>query len=242
MDPRARLRPLAETQAALDELNDYDDPDVAGLLDHLGRQVSEIAPDAVGLSVSLVKDGLTFTLVSSDVRLSALDAAQYLDGGPCVEAVDTGSGMTASMSDPLDEDRWSLFSRAGAQVGVASTLSLPIYRDGLVVGGLNLYGCTETTFAGHHEAMAGLLGARAAEAVTNADLSFSTRLDAVATPGRLRDRALVETAVGLIAAQRHVSVEEAQRHLTESAARAGVSEAVVARLVVQIRTEPETDT
>jgi GAF domain-containing protein len=238
---RNPLRPLPETQAALDELTDFGDPDVAELLEDLGRRVSEIAPDAVGLSVGLVKDGLTFTLVSSDSRLAALDATQYLDGGPCVDAAETGSATTASTSDPLDEDRWHLFSQAGAVVGVASTLSLPIYRHGDVVGGLNIYGATQTAFDGLHEELASLLGARAVEAVTNADLSFTTRLDAVAAPRLLRERALVDTAVGLVAAQRGLSVEEAHDHLVRAAARAGVSETAVARVIVQIHTQSSGD-
>jgi GAF domain-containing protein len=238
MDSRKPLRPLPETQAALNELNDFSNPDVAELLEDLGRRVGEIAPDAVGLSVGLVRDGLTFTLVSSDSRLAVLDAAQYLDGGPCVDAAETGSPTTANMSDPLDEDRWRLFSHAGAVVGVASTLSLPIYHNGDVVGGLNIYGSTESAFDGLHEELATLLGARAVEAVTNADLSFSTRLDAVAAPRLLRDRALVDTAVGLVAAQRGLSLDQAQDHLTRAAARAGVSETVVARVIVQIHTQP----
>lgn len=52
MDSRDPLRPLPETQAALDELNDLSDPDVAHLLEDLGRRVSDIAPDVVGLSRS----------------------------------------------------------------------------------------------------------------------------------------------------------------------------------------------
>ena len=241
MPSRNPLRPLPETQAALDELTDFGDPDVAELLEDLGRRVSEIAPDAVGLSVGLVKDGLTFTLVSSDSRLAALDATQYLDGGPCVDAAETGSATTASTSDPLDEDRWHLFSQAGAVVGVASTLSLPIYSHGDVVGGLNIYGATQTAFDGLHEELASLLGARAVEAVTNADLSFTTRLDAVAAPRLLRERALVDTAVGLVAAQRGLSVEEAHDHLVRAAARAGVSETAVARVIVQIHTQSSGD-
>lgn len=241
MQSRDPLRPLPETQAALDELNDFSDPDVAELLTDLGQRVSDIAPDAIGLSLGLVRDGLTFTLVCSDSRLAALDVAQYLDGGPCVEAAQSGSATTANLSDPLDEDRWRLFSRAGAVVGVRSTLSLPIYRNGAVVGGVNMYGSTETAFDGLHEELAALLGARAAEAVTNADLSFSTRLDARAAPGLLRDRALVDTAVGLVAAQRDLSVDEAHAHLVAAAARAGISETVVARVIVHILTRPRRD-
>ena len=46
------------------------------------------------------------------------------------------------------------------------------------------------------------MGTTAAEAVSNADLSFSTRLEAAAAPDRLRDRIAIDTAVGLLAALR----------------------------------------
>jgi hypothetical protein len=78
------------------------------------------------------------------------------------------------------------------------------------------------------------MGTSAAEAVSNADLSFSTRLEAAAAPGRLRDRADIDTAVGLVAAMRGCDIDAARRHLTEAAARAGLSEAVVARVLVQV--------
>ena len=121
-------------------------------------RVAQIAPGTVGLSVGLVKDGVTSTLVASGSRLAALDGAESLDGGTCVEAAHTGSVQTASMSDPLDEDRWHLFSRAGGLVSVGSTLSLPIYRNGAVVGRLNLYGSRQFTYVGLHEELAALLG------------------------------------------------------------------------------------
>ena len=234
MDP---LEPLPETRAALNELMDFSDPDVEEFLLDLGGRARQVVPDLVGLSLGLVKHGLTFTLVSSDSRLAVLDAAQYLDGGPCVQAAEVGTEITALTDDPLDEGRWWLFSKAGAAEGVASTLSLPIYRGGRVVGGINMYASTMEAFEGHHEELAETLGARAAEAVSNADLSFSTRLEAVAAPGRLRDRAHIDTAVGVLAAQRRISVDEAHRHLVEAAARAGVPEVVVARVIVHIHAQ-----
>jgi GAF domain-containing protein len=169
--------------------------------------------------------------------LATIDAVQYLDGGPCVDAAATGAEVHAVMDDPLDEERWRMFSRAGAVEGVASSLSLPIYRDDAVVGGVNLYASTDGAFEGSQEALAALLGASAAEAVSNADLSFSTRLEAAAAPERMRERIHIDTAVGLIAAQRRISVEEAHDHLVQAAARAGVPEVVVARVVVVIHTQ-----
>lgn len=235
------LEPMPETRAALNELVDFNEPDVGWFLQDLGEKTRNMVPEIVGMSLGLIRHGLTFTLLASESRLAVLDAAQYLDGGPCVEAVTTGTEIHAVMDDPLDEERWRLFSRASAVEGVASSLSLPVYSQGEVVGGVNLYASTEEAFEGHVEQLAAALGARAAEAVSNADLSFSTRLEAAAAPDRLRERAQIDTAVGLIAAQRGISVDEAQRHLVRAAARAGVPEAIVAQVIVTVLAQPGPD-
>jgi GAF domain-containing protein len=233
------MEPLPETRAALAELVSFDEPDVDELLRDLGDRASEIVPDLVGLSLGLAAEGLTFTLIASGSAASAVDAAQYLDGGPCVEVSEGRSeSVEVRTDDPLDEERWNLFARVSAAVGVASSLSLPLVRGGKRIGGVNLYASTSSAFAGHHEELADLLGSSAAEAVSNADLSFSTRLEAAAAPGRLRDRIDVDTAVGLIAAMSGAGFETARRRLTDAAARAGLTESMVARVVVLVLSGP----
>jgi hypothetical protein len=111
---------------------------------------------------------------------------------------------------------------------------MPLYRHDHLMGGVNLYASTPDAFTGHYYELAELLGARAAEAVTNADLSFSTRLEAADAPGRLRERADIETAIGLLAAQRHITVDEAQERLTRAAAQAGIEEVLVARVMILV--------
>ena len=53
--------------------------------------------------------------------------------------------------------------------------------------------------------------------MTNADLSFSTRLDAADAPQQMRDRIEIETATGLLAARSGTDLEVAQRLLREAA-------------------------
>ena len=66
-------------------------------------------PECVALSIAHFDDNLTSTTATSD-ELRLLDAAQYLDGGPCeVAAVD---GDEVDVGDVLDEDRWQLFALA----------------------------------------------------------------------------------------------------------------------------------
>ena len=102
------------------------------------------------------------------------------------------------------------------------------------MGGVNLYASTADAFTGHHDDLALLMGTTAAEAVSNADLSFSTRLEARAAPAQIRDRTAIDTAVGLLAALRHSDIDTARRQLIEAAARAGITEALVARVLVLV--------
>jgi len=229
------MEPLPATREALAEFVSLEDPDVDELLHDLGRQARSIVPELIGLSLALAHEGLTFTLVASSSGLAALDAMQYLDGGPCVDVTEGRSERhEAQIGDMLDESEWQLFAQTTAAAGVASTLSMPVYRHDHLVGGVNLYASSRDAFTGHHDELAKLLGSRAAEAVTNADLSFSTRFEAAAAPGRLRERADIETAVGLLAAQRHITVDEARELLTQAAAQAGVDEVLVARVMILV--------
>ena len=160
-----------------------------------------------------------------------------LGGGPCVEVTEGRSEALEVFEgdDPLDEGRWHLYARATATAGVLSSLSLPVYHHDRLVGGVNLYGSTLDAFTGRHAPLASLMGARMAEAVLNADLSFSTRLEAAAAPGRLRDRRMIETAVGILAAHRRLALDEARHALGRAAAQAGINETLVARLMISLQ-------
>lgn len=229
------MEPMPETREALAEFVSLDDPDVDELLAELGRRAQAIVPDLVGLSLGLVHEGLTFTLLASNSGVATIDAAQYLDGGPCVD-VSEGRMDSAQvdMADPLDEERWRLFSQVSAASGVASSLSLPVYRSDKLVGGVNLYASTVDSFVGRHQELADALGGRASEAVTNADLSFSSRLQAAEAPQQMRARIEIETATGLLAARSGTDLETAERLLREAAARAGAPAALVARVLVLV--------
>lgn len=225
---------LPETREALAEIVSLDEPDIDDLLDALGRAARRIVPQLTGLSLALAKERLTFTLVASDEEVAALDAAQYIDGGPCVEVGDGRMDVARFVGgDPLDEVRWSLFARANAAHGVASTLSLPVYVDGELIGSVNLYAATPEAFDDSVVAqLAHIVSAAPTAAVKDADLSFSTRLEAAAAPTRLRDRNIIETAVGLIAGDKGIATEAAHEQLLHAAARADLQAAQVAKVVI----------
>jgi len=174
---------------------------------------------------------LTFTLVATDEEIATLDAVQYVASGPCVDAVDLGHGI-ATPDGLLSEQRWQRFARASAASGVQSTLTLPVVDGDVVVSTVNLYGRAEDTFTGKHEALADVFGAWAPGAVANADLSFATRRAAEQAPTQLRDAAVVDTATGMLAAERGLSVEEARAQLNDAAQRAGIPVHRLAQVLV----------
>lgn len=233
------VEPIPETLEALKELTKYGDTEVATELHTMGIRVQKLVPEIVGLSLTLLDDGLTFTLVSSDEHIAGLDAVQYLDGGPCIAAVQEQRAIAWKESDPLDENQWQVFARSVAAAGIASTLSLPIMPNERVVGSVNLYASTQDAFAGHHEELARLCGAWAPGVVSNADLSFDTRAAAAEAPERLRGQDTVDQALGIISTAQHIDITSAVDRLRVAAARAGISETQAAAAIIGLLTEAE---
>ncbi len=233
------MEPLPETRETLRRLRLGTDVDLEATLARQADRVLEIVPDCVGFSISYLEEGLTFTLVAAPEEIAVLDAIQYLHGGPCIEAATSGKRMDVPDVDPLDEGAWQRYALAGAARGVASSLSLPIREggdEGHVVGSVNLYGASGNAFTGHHDQLAALFGAWAPGAVSNADLSFSTRLAAAASPARARERTLLDEAVGVLAESEHLDVGTAELRLHEAAARAGLTDVQIARAVLEAHT------
>src|SRR5437764_9254489 len=80
------LEPVPETRETIEELAKYGDTEAATALLQMSRRVMQIVPEIVGLSLAVLDENLTFTLVASDTNIASLDAVQYLDGGPCIDA------------------------------------------------------------------------------------------------------------------------------------------------------------
>jgi transcriptional regulator with GAF, ATPase, and Fis domain len=226
-----KVKPTPETRDALAELGRQGDPEIGIQLLAMGERVKRIVPECVGLSLALLAENVTFTLVASDLEIASLDSVQYLDGGPCVDAAHQAESVSVDHDDVLAEDRWRMYAEASAAAGVASSLTLLIEKGSRVVGTVNLYARTADAFDGHHEALGVVLDASAEHVVANADLSFSTRLEAANAPTVLADQDDVDIALGIIAASQGVGIATAQERLRDAAARAGITEGQAARAI-----------
>lgn len=225
------MEPIEETRAALDLLTSQGDPEVATALLRMGRRAREIAPACVGLSLGLLDEDLTFTLVATSEEIAAFDAVQYLDGGPCVKGAHEAERVEVRTEGMATEAEWLLYAQATAAAGIRSSLTLPVMRHGRAIGSVNLYGATPDAFVGCHDALADALGVSAEITIANADLSFDTRLDALEAPQRIVDQDDVDIALGIIARSQKVDIPIAQERLRHAAARAGITEGQAARAV-----------
>lgn len=221
---------MGASREAFDWLGALGETHLETWISETARSVQQIAPGCVAMSVAVLDQEITLTLAADNLEAALLDAAQYLDGGPCVQALVEVETQTTH-GPPTSESTWRLFAAAEAATGVASTLSLPVTDGEAVIGGINLYGSTLDTFDGLHEPLAAALGARAQDAITNADLGFTSRIRAAAAPERLRDRTDVDIASGIVATLLGTSGLEAKERMHHAAVRAGVADAEFARFI-----------
>ena len=206
------------------------------LLDRLllwGRVAESLVPSCVGLSITVVLDGEPFTLTATAPDLAVADAAQYLDGGPCVQAATTSDEV--AVTDVLDERRWQLFAAAAQRFGIRSSLSLPIGGRGPIpAGAVNLYASEPDAFIGQERVLATLFRAPVEQLVANADLSFMTLDFARQLPQRLEERAKVDRAVAMLTTLHGWSAKQARDRLAVAAAKAGLPSGTVADTVLAV--------
>jgi hypothetical protein len=227
------VEPVPETAEVLRSLNQTSERDLAAMIDALAERVVAIVPSCVGLSVSLLDSGLTFTLVATTEQVAALDAVQYVASGPCVESASTGDEI--QLDDVLDEARWQHFARAAAAQDVRSTLSLPVVAGGGITGAVNLYAADPRAFAGVEAELRRAVGGGGDLGVSNADLPFRTRESARGATRTLDELDVVEQAVGFVMAEQRVGADEARRRLTDAAERARVDVPSAARALMARR-------
>lgn len=238
------MEPTPDTARTLNQLDPVPGDEDDALVDSFreaGRSVLDLVPDCIGFSISRLEDGLVFTMLSTAEDTAVLDAMQYLDDGPCLEAVRREELVETSTDDPLDEGRWLLFATAASELGVRSTLTLPIYEHEQVSGSVNLYAASADAFEGHHDRLAEFFGAWSSGAVTNADLSFESRRRSERGPALAEDLNRVQVAIGIVAATLSVDVDAATERVRRAADLAGVSEATLARGLIALVRPPDRD-
>lgn len=218
---------LPQSREALDEYVTPSIHDVEDLLRVIEGWALRTVPECVALSVTLLDDDLTFTLV---------DAAAGGERPRTSSPAGAGRPPTGEAEAPhaLDEAEWADMARDRAFEGIASTVSLPVVEEGRAVLNIDLYASTAHAFHDRIDGLVAALGAWQAGAVTNADLGFETLRRAQAAPARLREQRLVDVAVGLVAARAGLTTDAALDLLREAAKAAGIGETQAASVAQRL--------
>jgi hypothetical protein len=215
---------LPQSREALDEYVTPSIDDVEGLLRVIEGWAVRAVPECVALSVTLLDEDLTFTLVDPEAG-----------GERRTPSRDEDRPSTRDPADhALDEGGWADMARERAFDGIESTVCLPVVEEGRAVLNIDLYASTAHAFHDRIDGLVAALGAWQAGAVTNADLGFETLRRAEAAPERLREQRLVDVAVGLVAARMGVTTEAALVLLRNAAESAEVTESQAARVALAL--------
>lgn len=214
----------------LRELNRTSRHDLIAEVHRIAGEIEKTVPSCVGVSITIARDALTFTLVASSEVAERLDATQYEKGGPCVEAAEHGQEQV--VDDVLSESRWHAYARAAAAANVRSSLALPLMnREGLG-GSLNIYAADPHAFTGTNPKLRELAGGTVDALITNADLEFTSRDRADDAPRLLKESDVINQAIGMLIGAHGTDPERAKKRLHETAANTGVSVLEAAKEIV----------
>jgi len=160
-------------------------------------------------SITLIEGATPTTVACTEGIASQLDQVQYdARTGPCLEAIRTQE--TLRIESLAADDRWAEFSAAAAEVGVRSSLSMPLpLPEGNISGGLNLYGGGIGSFDEADEKLAAGFASYAAAVIANVAANRSAQELAEHLQKAMESRGVIEQAKGILIARQHCSADEA---------------------------------
>jgi hypothetical protein len=190
-------------------------------LNQLLRLILDAAVDAIGFdgATTTVRRGdESATVAATRAELVALDAAQYAEGeGPCLEALEQDEAVTWTAGD--DDLRWRAFQEAAEELGIATSLSVPLPIDETmeIAASLNLYAAHREQITAEQLDTAMQFAFQLATALQAIDATKSTAHIARRAAQAIRSRAVTEQAKGVLMAGGGISPAEAGALLAELA-------------------------
>lgn len=197
-----------------------------------GRELSEVLNEIVQISrrampgtdatsITLIRDDRAFTAAFDGQIAMDADELQYERGyGPCLDA--GRSGELFLVKDMRHEDRWPDYARQVAELGVRSSLSIPLPFQGATIGALNNYARHPGAFGDADVAAGEEVAAFVAIAVGNAEAAARATDDVANMRQAMASRAVIEQAKGILMERYKVTSEQAFTLLTHASQRTNV--------------------
>jgi GAF domain-containing protein len=197
-----------------------------------GRDLSEVLDEVVGIarralpgseatSITLIRDERTFTAAFDGQLAMDADELQYQRGyGPCLDAGRAGAVFV--VTDMRTEPRWPDYARYAAELGVRSSLSVPLPFQGAMIGALNNYARTPEAFGEADVQLGEEVAAFVAIAVGNAEAADRASADVTNMRRAMASRSVIEQAKGILMERYKITAEQAFTLLTHASQRSNV--------------------
>jgi GAF domain-containing protein len=200
----------------------------------------ETIPGTAGAGVSLVDAEGKRSVAASHRMVERADGLQYeFDDGPCLTAA--RDRVTVRIDDVAAESRWPQWTRAVAEVGVRSMLSVPLVAAGAGIGAIKVYSGAPSTYDARAEQVLELFAKQAAILLANAQTLADARQLNVQLTGALQSRDIIGQAKGILLAQGAVDDVAAFAMLVNASQRANTKLHAVARQLVDAVKDRNTD-
>ena len=194
-------------------------------LDEVLTEIVQIArralPGSQASSITLIRDERGFTAAYDGQLAMDADELQYERGyGPCLDA--GRSGEVFFIADMRTEERWPDYARNGAELGVLSSLSMPLPFQGATIGALNNYAGRPAAFGDGDVVVAEEVAAFVAIAVANAEATARATDDVTNMRRAMASRSVIEQGKGILMERYKVTSEQAFTLLTHASQRSNV--------------------
>jgi GAF domain-containing protein len=194
----------------------------------LGEVLTEIVqiarraiPGSEASSITLIREDRGFTAAFDGQIAMDADELQYERGyGPCLDA--GRSGALFVVQDMRSEDRWPDYAAHVAELGVHSSLSVPLPFQGATIGALNNYSRHVGAFGEVDVTIGEEVAAFVAIAVGNAEAAARATDDVANMRRAMASRAVIEQAKGILMERYKITAEQAFTLLTHASQRSNV--------------------
>ena len=181
---------------------------MTSVLERVASLAKRVVPGAAEVSLSIVSEGGSSTVVHTGELALLLDEDQYAQGrGPCMDAA-TG-GETLVVEDARTEERWPDYTPLAVEQGSLSSLSVPVPVQRQVSAALNIYAREARAFDADSIELAETFASYAAVAVANMHLYEAQGRLAEQLQAAMTSRAVIEQAKGILMGQRHCTAQQA---------------------------------
>lgn len=199
---------------------------------------ASIAARATGAGASLTDGGSVRFGAAIDQAAMAIERAQVdSQQGPCIDAL--SARRPVRVNDLRERpELWPAFRKRALEYGVVAVVSVPVELAGVALAALDLYDVCPRDWLDEEVTWLRVLCDLAAGHIARAAKLERTRRVAEQLRDALDVQVIIEQAKGVIAADRHVSVDEAFALLQRYAIGRGASPQQVANAIVGLGLRP----